>query len=359
MASALDVANLTKHFDAMLAVDDVSFTVQPATICALLGPSGSGKTTLLRIIAGLETADHGSVRLGDTALTDVAAGVAVAPERRHIGMVFQDGAVFPHLDVRTNVAFGLPRRTGRPEIDRIVDGVLDLVGLTGFGDRRPGTLSGGQLQRVALARALAPRPEMLLFDEPFSSLDVALKVQVRRDLHRLLVESGTTAVFVTHDQDEAFVMADRILVMCDGRVVQHGTPREVYANPATAWVATFVGDANLVAGELRDGVVTTALGRSPAATTVATAAAPSPTALATNDDVVALLRPERIVLASDGAGAAGTVVLVEFHGHDQVAVVRLDTGGEIRVRRHDAPVIRGDRVVAAVDRDPVVVYPRT
>ena len=358
MASKLEVSCLTKRFGATAAVDDVSFAVEPGEICALLGPSGSGKTTLLRIVAGLESADRGAVRLGEIVLsdTDTDTGTSVPAERRRIGMVFQDGAVFPHLDVRRNVGFGLPRRAA----PTIVDEVLDMVGLAGFGERRPGTLSGGQLQRVALARALAPRPEMLLFDEPFSSLDVALKVQVRRDLHRLLIESGTTSLFVTHDQDEAFVMADRILVMSEGRVVQLGTPREVYERPATAWVAGFVGDANLLPGERIGDVVITALGRS-----AIDAAGTSPGAGGADPrHVLALLRPERIVLDAEqphlgGTAAAGTVELVEFHGHDHVAVVRLDAGDEIRVRLRDQVVSRGERVVARVDARPVVVYPFT
>jgi iron(III) transport system ATP-binding protein len=351
MTSGLEVSGLTKRFGVTTAVDDVSLSIESGEICALLGPSGSGKTTLLRIIAGLETADRGRVRLGETTLCDVEAKISVPAERRSLGMVFQDGAVFPHLDVRRNVGFGLGRRAP----SSVVDEALAMVGLAGFGDRRPATLSGGQLQRVALARALAPRPEMLLFDEPFSSLDVALKVQVRRDVHRLLIETGTTSLFVTHDQDEAFVMADRILIMSEGRMVQFGTPHEVYERPATAWVARFVGDANLLPGHATDGTVTTVLGRASSAT-------PTAERCAEHGHVVALVRPERIVLGtirSDSDGAAGTVELVEFHGHDQVAVVRLDTGDEIRVRFRDQFIHRHQRVVVRIDEQPVVVYPVT
>jgi iron(III) transport system ATP-binding protein len=199
---------------------------------------------------------------------------------------------------------------------------------------------------------------MLLFDEPFSSLDVALKVQVRRDLHRLLTETVTTSLFVTHDQDEAFVMADRILIMSDGQMVQFGTPSEVYERPVTAWVTGFVGDANLLPGDASDGVVSTVLGRSTIATHTAGQGSHS-------GRVLALIRPERIALcvisedAGGAGGAEGTVELVEFHGHDQVAVVRLDTGDEIRVRLREQVIDRHQRVVALSDDRSVVVYPVT
>ena len=213
----------------------------PGAIVALLGPSGCGKTTLLRTIAGLERLDGGEVRIGDAVVS--GPGAHVPPERRRVGMVFQDWALFPHLTVAQNVGYGLPR------VDRRgprVEAALAMVGLAGLGDRSPGTLSGGQQQRVALARALAPEPGVLLLDEPFSNLDSALRVQVRTEVHQLLADLGVTTVFVTHDQEEAFVLGDEVAVMHEGAIVQQAEPATLYARPATPWVATFVGDANLV-----------------------------------------------------------------------------------------------------------------
>ena len=218
----LEIDAVSVDYGGPEVLSDVSLSVTPGEIIALLGPSGCGKTTLLRAIAGLERPTAGSISLGNRLVT--GPGEFVPPERRRIGMVFQDWALFPHLDVARNVGYGLPR--GDLSTER-VSKTLSLVGLDNVADRMPGTLSGGQQQRVALARALAPRPTVLLLDEPFSNLDSSLRSQVRTEIHHLLVELGVTTVFVTHDQDEAFVLGDRVAVLHDGRLAQVGSPDDL------------------------------------------------------------------------------------------------------------------------------------
>ena len=239
----LAVEGLDKAFGATRVLDQAGLLAAAGRVVALLGPSGCGKTTLLRCIAGLERPDAGRVRLDGRDLS--APGAFVAPERRRIGMVFQDGALFPHLTVAGNVGYGLSREERR---GNRVSEALELVDLAGFGDRLPASLSGGQAQRVALARALVTRPSVLLLDEPFSNLDTILRVQIRAEVQRLLADLGVTAVFVTHDQEEAFVVGDEVAVMLAGRVVQQAAPAELYRAPASRAVAGFLGDANLLPG---------------------------------------------------------------------------------------------------------------
>jgi iron(III) transport system ATP-binding protein len=334
----VEVHEVSKAFvPGVPVLRSVSLSVAPGSVVALLGPSGCGKTTLLRTIAGLERPDTGEVLVGDELLTS-AAGL-VPPERRKVGMVFQDWALFPHLTVAANVGYGLSRaerRSGR------VEESLALVGLEGLGGRRPGTLSGGQQQRVALARALAPRPSVLLLDEPFSNLDTALRVEVRTEVHRLLGDLGVTTIFVTHDQEEAFVLGDRVAVMRSGTIVQHATPAELYARPASAWVAGFVGEANLVAGVGRGGEASTPVG-------------PVPLDAPFEGEVTVLLRPESIRL-QHGTGA--TVRLVEFYGHDVVYEVSLDDGSPLRVRTGPGSgFARGDSVAVRFAGPPAPAWP--
>ena len=305
---------------------DVTLRVEPATTLALLGPSGCGKTTLLRCIAGLEHPRKGTVRLGE--FDAVGPSVFVAPERRRVGMVFQDGALFPHLSVRRNVAFGVCRADDRP--GRVAE-ALDLVGLADLADRMPSTLSGGQQQRVALARALAPRPDVLLLDEPFANLDATLRTQLRSDVNHLLGEISTTAVFVTHDQDEAFVMGDEVAVMRDGRLLQQGPPAAVYTSPIDPWLAAFVGEANLLPAAATGPEAETQIGA---------VGLTEPT----RGDVVVLVRPEHLVVV---AGGPWSVVDVEFYGHDTLYfVARGDQ--KLRARAAAAPMHRpGDEVSIA------------
>jgi sulfate transport system ATP-binding protein len=243
MAGSIEVKGLTKAFGNFKAVDDVSFTAAEGTITALLGPSGSGKSTVLRMIAGLEQPDSGSIWVAGEELTDASV------QDRRLGFVFQHYALFRHMTVRRNVAFGLSvRRESKEEQRTRVDELLELVGLAPFAHRYPHQLSGGQRQRVALARALAPRPKVLLLDEPFGALDARVRQELRRWVDELHRELGVTSLFVTHDQEEALELANEVVVMDHGKVEQCGTADEIYNKPATPFVASFVGSSNVLRG---------------------------------------------------------------------------------------------------------------
>jgi iron(III) transport system ATP-binding protein len=256
VAELLALHRIGKRFaaDALPAVDGLSLTVTEGEIVALLGPSGCGKTTTLRLIAGFEVPDAGTVTIRGALMA--GPGRMVAPEERGVGIVFQDYALFPHLTVADNVAFGLqrlPRASRRERVARI----LDTVGLADLARRYPHELSGGQQQRVAVARALAPSPALMLLDEPFSNLDADLRTQMRDEVERVLRATGTTAIFVTHDQEEAFTLADRVGVLNRGRIEQIASPEDVYHRPATRFVAEFVGAADFLSGEAtRRGILT-------------------------------------------------------------------------------------------------------
>jgi sulfate/thiosulfate transport system ATP-binding protein len=236
---SIEIRNVSKRFGSFQAVDDVSLDVDGGSLTALLGPSGSGKSTLLRIVAGLEQPDTGEIHLAGEDATELT------PQKRGVGFVFQHYAAFKHMTVRNNVAFGLEvRKQPKDEVRARVDELLELVQLQGFGDRFPAQLSGGQRQRMALARALAPEPKVLLLDEPFGALDARVRAELRGWLRRLHEETHTTTVFVTHDQEEAMEVADRVVVMNHGRVEQIAGPRELYDAPANEFVMSFVGQAN-------------------------------------------------------------------------------------------------------------------
>ena len=324
--------------DAEAVLEGLSMEVPAGTVLSLLGPSGCGKTTLLRVVVGLELPSAGTVSIGDRLLT--APGVEVPPERRRIGMVFQDWALFPHLDVASNIAFGLPRARRRDPA--AVAPTLELVGLEGMGSRMPEQLSGGQQQRVALGRALAQEPDVLLLDEPFSNLDASLRARVRSDVHALLGEIGVTTVMVTHDRDEAFVLGDAVALMRRGRIVQTGTPAEVYEHPADEWCARFVGEANLVAVDAGGAMADTPLGT-----------------LLLDSEVrgtaVVVVRPEELSIVAGRepdleppAAAPGIVSLVEYQGPRTHYLVDVD-GSTFRVESSGPPVCSvGDPVEVAV-----------
>ena len=255
------VEKVSVRYGTIAALDQVSLTVGEGEILCLLGPSGSGKSSLLRVIAGVERPARGRVTLNGREVA--GPGAFVDPENRRVGMVFQDYALFPHLTVAANVAFGL-RSLPRAESDRIVTAMLERVGLSKYASSYPHMLSGGERQRVALARALAPRPRVLLMDEPFSSLDGQLREQVRQQTLELLRETGTTTIIVTHDPEEAMRIADRVALLCRGRIVQCGCAAELYAKPATPFVARTFGDVNEFRGTCLNGRITTALGTFPA-----------------------------------------------------------------------------------------------
>ncbi|MCC6627883.1 MAG: ABC transporter ATP-binding protein [Chloroflexi bacterium] len=330
---------LVKRFGAITAVNGVDLTLARGQFLALLGPSGCGKTTVLRLIAGFETPDAGAIEIAGQRVA--GPGFSQPPERRRVGMVFQDYALFPHLDVARNIAFGLPRG---PERGRRIVESLRLVGMAGYQERMPHELSGGQQQRVALARALAPGPDVLLLDEPFSNLDAALRAQVRGEVRQILGAAGATVIMVTHDQEEALSLADQVAVMQAGRVVQVADPFELYQRPATHAVAMLVGEANVLAGEA-DGIsVACALGRLPLARPV-------------QGPVEVLVRPEALTLAIDPDGPA-SVLTTEFFGHDQLITTRLPAGLTLRARLGPRQrIYPGDRVTLHVTGD-VVAFPR-
>lgn len=246
-AAYVSLKNLTKLFNGNVkAVFDLTLEVKEGEFFSLLGPSGCGKTTTLRLIAGLERPDGGMITIGDSV---ASGGLWIPPEKRGVGMVFQDYALFPHMTVFKNIAFGL-RGCGKNEVGEKVTEMLELVGLAGMTDRYPHELSGGQQQRIALARALAPSPRVMLLDEPFSNLDADLRMELRSETKRILKESGTTAILVTHDQEEAFCLSDRVGLLNRGRLEQIGAPEEIYHKPASRFVANFVGRADFVNGRI-------------------------------------------------------------------------------------------------------------
>ena len=334
---------LTKSFGHVRAVDGVDLDVPTGSICALLGPSGCGKTTTLRMIAGFERPDGGAVSVGGAQVA--GPGLFVAPERRRIGMVFQDYALFPHLDVAGNIAYALGRRPDPERVRR----ALELVGLVGAGGRSIHELSGGEQQRVAFARALAGAPDLILLDEPFSNLDATLRDRLRREMRSILTAAGVTAVFVTHDQEEALSIADVVAVMRAGRIEQVGTPEKIYGRPASRWVAAFVGETETLPGHAGDGWVECELARlridpgfrGPA-------------------DV--LLRPESVALTGGPSprreATQAVVVARSYYGHDQLVELRLPSGRLLRSRRLGFPAWHpGDSVRVWVD-GPVTVLPR-
>jgi len=307
MQGMIRLTGVEKRFGQVEALAGADLEVGRGEFVALLGPSGCGKTTLLRLVAGFERPDAGSIELEGRAVSGPAAWVA--PERRHVGMVFQDYALFPHLSVAANVGFGLPRRGRAPRVDQ----ALELVGLTEHRSRYPHQLSGGQQQRVALARALAPEPAVVLLDEPWSNIDPVLRGSMRDEVAAILRAAGVTVLLVTHEQEEAFSLADRIALMRAGRIVQAGAPEELYFAPVDRWAATFVGAANIVPGRALGGAVETLLGVFPASCGNG------------NEPVEVLIRPELLELRLDTAGPA-EVVSREFRGHDVFYRVRLDDG---------------------------------
>jgi iron(III) transport system ATP-binding protein len=314
---AIRAAGIEKRFGDTAAVDDAGVTVEPGELTALLGPSGSGKTTLLRVIAGFEVPDAGTVEIGGRLVA--GTGTWVEPEHRRIGMVFQDGALFPHLTVSANVSFGGPR-AGRAEE------CLELVGLADRGASYPHELSGGERQRVALARALAMDPEVVLLDEPFAALDATLRVALREEVAAILRQAGASALLVTHDQQEALSLADQVVLMRDGRVEQAGSPEEVYARPATRWVAGFLGAAEVVPGTADDRHADTELGP-----VVLDAPAHGPVDVLVRPEAVAVVRAAE---AGEGAGGGvrGRVLARSFFGHDQLLSIELDSGRRLHSR---------------------------
>jgi iron(III) transport system ATP-binding protein len=327
---------------AVVALDQVSFSVGKGEIVALLGPSGCGKTTTLRLIAGFEAPDSGRIEIGGR--TVASERVFIPPERRGVGMVFQDYALFPHLTVRQNIGFGLRHWDAEPRRLRIAE-ALDLVGLSELGGRYPHELSGGQQQRVALARALAPSPAVILLDEPFSNLDADMRAQMRQEVQRILRQAGTSAVFVTHDQEEALMIADRVGVLNEGRLEQIDQPDVIYHTPNTRFVARFVGSADFIPGLVQGAGIVTELG-----------ILPNQQGLPTGRAVEVMIRPDDIDLIPDLAGDA-TVVARHFRGSDNFYCVRLPSGRTVHSSQASTRIVEpGARVTVKADLTHVVCF---
>jgi iron(III) transport system ATP-binding protein len=341
--------HVTKRFgaDRPPATDGLSFTVESGCILALLGPSGCGKTTTLRLIAGFETPDRGRIAIAGQTVADADRGIHVEPEARGVGVVFQDYALFPHLTIAQNVGFGL-ERTSRSERRARVAQVLDLVGLTDFAERYPHELSGGQQQRVAVARALAPAPTLILLDEPFSNLDADLRAQMRDEVEKILRATGTTAIFVTHDQEEAFTIADQVGVLDQGRLEQVGAPEVIYHNPATPFVAEFVGAADFLPGLVsREGIVTeigvfgNLNGR------------------ALGSRVRVMIRPDDVTFVPDAAGEA-VIVRRYFRGSENLYRLDLPSGHRVHSSQPSSAAFpNGLRVRPEAHVLHVVTFPAT
>ena len=345
MQPLLSVRNITKRFARNLApvVEDLSFEVHAGEIFALLGPSGCGKTTTLRLIAGFERTDAGEICVDGKCFE--GSKVHLPPEARDIGIVFQEYALFPHLNVSQNVAFGLKKLPTKLRDERVMT-VLDMVGMTPLKDRKPHELSGGQQQRVALARSIAPSPKLILLDEPFSNLDAGMRHSTREEIRALLKDARMSAVFVTHDQEEALCFADRLAVMQDGRIEQIGIPETVYHRPQTPFVADFLGATNLIDGEAEGNCAETPLGKF--------RIAPS-----ARGRVLLSIRPEHLVMVQpDGTGqnnGVGEIVMRDFKGHDLTYRVKIGTRNYVVQTDYCCPLQVGAQVTLQAVEPAVVV----
>ncbi|MEE9298359.1 MAG: ABC transporter ATP-binding protein [Acidimicrobiia bacterium] len=333
---AVTLTKVAKRFGSVVALDAFDLTAPRGDVLGLLGPSGCGKTTVLRVIAGFDRPDSGSIEIeGTTVFSDSRW---IPPEKRRVGMVFQDYALFPHLDIAANIGYGLSGSNAAARVEE----VLEMVGLGGMGERMPHELSGGEQQRVALARALAPRPHLVLLDEPFSNLDTPIRDRVRREVRTILVEARATAIFVTHDQEEALAMSDTVAVMRAGTVLQTASPHDLYRRPTDCWVARFLGEAEFIGGTASRGRVETPLG------TFADSSNAS-------GKVEVMIRPEAVRLTREDGGPA-LVVDREFYGHDQLVTLHLDGGHRLLARTGPEPIFNpGDH--ARYEVTEVVVFP--
>jgi iron(III) transport system ATP-binding protein len=340
-STSLSLRDVVKKYNQVGAANGVTFDLPQGRLMALLGPSGCGKTTTLRLIAGFERLDAGKIVIGGRVVGKPS--FHMPPEKRRVGMVFQEYALFPHLSVAENVGFGLHHYAG--DARRRVATVLDLVGLAGYERRLPHELSGGQQQRVALARALAPEPDLILLDEPFSNLDAGLRVRVRAEVRNILQQANATAIFVTHDQEEALSLVDTVAVLIDGRVRQVASPQQIYRQPADRDVADFVGDANFLFGRAEGRRVECELGVLESIN-------------ANQGDVIVLVRPENISVAPASAEARTRVRDLLFFGHDQLISVQTDTGQMVDARMGPMYHFAIGQPVQLRVNGPVMTYPR-
>ena len=325
---AVRCTGLTKRYGDVVAVDGVDLAVQPGETLSIVGPSGSGKTTTLRLIAGFESVDAGEISLRGTAVS--GRKTHVPPERRRVGIVFQEHALFPHKTVGENVAFGLHKLGSGERVVRLRE-ALELVRLTHLEHRYPYELSGGEQQRVALARALAPNPEVMLLDEPFSNLDADLRARIRGEVKSILADAGVTVVFVTHDQEDALFMGDRIAIINGGRIEQSGTPQQVFHEPETRFAAGFLGVTDFLPAEYANGTVETELGAFPMSGE-------------SSGPCEVMTRPDDIELTRSAEGAA-TVLSRTFQGISDLYVIELPSGAVVRAQRpHHERYEPGDSV---------------
>jgi iron(III) transport system ATP-binding protein len=338
----VSLKSVSKSFDGVVVIQNLSFELIESEILALLGPSGCGKTTILRLLAGFEQPDVGEIFIQGRLMTD--SRFSVPPEQRSVGMVFQDYALFPHLTVAQNILYGLSGLEGWRQ-EKILAGMLERIGMEGYGNRYPHQLSGGQQQRVAVARALAPCPSALLLDEPFSNLDADMRSQMRSEVLSILREAKTTAILVTHDQEEAFTLADRVGVLNQHRLEQLGSPEAIYHRPETPFVARFVGQADFVPAEFKKGRVMTELG-----------------SFTTNQHFArstlrVMIRPDDIDFTPDDQATA-VMVGREFRGSENIYSIRLESGQVVRSSQPSTtihPLMQ--RVQVRANLDHVVTFP--
>ena len=337
----IELKNLTKYYGSSKAVDNVSFKVEKGEIFAILGPSGCGKTTTLRLIAGFEKPNIGEIRIDKKIVA--GTGRYTPPERRHVGMVFQDYALFPHLNMKENIAYGLNMPNEQKE--EVVEDMLGFVGLEGFSKRYPHQLSGGQQQRVALARALAPCPVVVLLDEPLSNLDTDMRIRMREDLLSILRKAHTTTILVTHDQEEAFSMADHVAVMNNGRIEQKGTPEEIYHFPSTRFVANFVGQADFIDGVVEEKGIATEIG-----------VFSNNKGYSKNIRVQLMIRPDDISFVKDKNGEAA-VESQQFKGSENLYTLKLPSGKRVHSSRPSTLVVeKGTKVNVKANPTHIIAF---
>lgn len=340
---SLSLSKISKRFDKTTVLKNLSLNIKQGEIIAVLGKSGSGKSTILNIVAGFEESESGEVVVNDKVLFCKEKSIFIAPELRNVGYLFQNFALFPHMNVYKNIAFGLKKQEKNKK--QIVADLLDLVGLSNMEKRYPHELSGGQQQRIALARALAPRPKVLLLDEPFSGLDTELRIKTRGEVRKIINKANTTAILVTHDQEEAFAIADRVAIINHGVVEQIDEPDKIYHFPASRFVADFLGQTDFIEGMIVEDGVKTEIGLMP-----------KDTSLAKGTVVEVMLRPENITFFPDDKGEA-EVVSRSFKGYENLYFLKLTSGKVIKSSSSTLLIVKEKtKVKVEIKQSHVVIF---